>query len=194
MSRFFSRHLRPFTVLAAALWLAILAVTVFRLSSGAFALDLDNAAYYSASAVLAAAILATTAVLLGVQTRASPPDEAPVRGAGLLGVLAAGLALAFVWFVPGWLGLFLWAVAATVIRSRRTALTTPLIRAVVLSGLGLSALAIALAAFLTMSGSTVGALLSVSLAVLSCVLVVWHTELVMTAGSTPAPVRRRRLR
>ncbi len=186
MSLYVSRHLRAFSVLAAALWLVILGVSLFRLSTAAFALEFDDVSYYSAAAVLGVAILATTAVLMGVQARSSRPDEDPVRGAGLLGVVAAGLAVAFPWFVPGWIALFLWAIASTLHRSRHTALTTPRMRVLVLAGLAVCALSIFVAALVTMSGAAVGAVLWACLVVLAGVLSAWQIALAVRSGATAA--------
>lgn len=184
MSLFFSRHLRLFSAFAAAIWLVVFLFSAYRLATGSFALDFDGASYYSASAVLGVGILCTTVVLVGVQARVSQLTGDPVRGAGLLGLVAAVLAAAFVWFIPGWLGLFLFAVAGTVLRSRNTGLTSPLLRVIVLSGVGLCALSVIVSAFLTMSGAAVGAAMWVSLVVLGGVLIAWHAALAIRADST----------
>ncbi|QIG40706.1 hypothetical protein G5T42_15530 [Microbacterium sp. 4R-513] len=184
MSLFFSRHLRLLSASAAAVWLIILGVSVFSFATSTLAFD--DVAYYSASAVLGAAILCTTAVLLGVQARASIAADERVRGAGLLGIAAALLAVVFVFAIPGWATLFIWAVAATVIRSRDTSLTSPRMRVVVLAGLGVCALSIPVTAFLAVTGDVLGAALWGTLVVLSLVLLAWHVEVAMRAAA-PSP-------
>lgn len=184
MSLFFSRHLRACSAVAAAVWLVILAVSVYGLATSTLAFD--DARYYSASAALGVAILSTTCALLGVQARASALTDEPVRGAGLLGFAAAAFAVAFVWFIPGWIGLFLWAVAGTVVRSRVTDLTSPRMRLVVLIGLGVCALSIPITGFLAVTGDAIGAALWATLAVLSAVLIAWHVEVATRAAARQA--------
>lgn len=191
MSLFFSRHLRIFSALAAAIWIVILIVSLYALMTSTLAFD--DAAYYSASALIGGGILCTTAALVGVQARASELADEPVRGAGLLGVGAAVLAALFMaWSLPAWVALFLWAIAATVVRSRDTDLTSPRLRVVVLIGLGVCALSIPVTGFLAVTGDAIGAALWATLAVLSAVLIAWHVLLAARAvhGAPPSAASR----
>jgi hypothetical protein len=190
MSLFFSRHLRLFSALAAAVWVVVLIVSIYALVTSTLAFD--DAAYYSMSALIGGAILCTTAALVGVQARASALTDEPVRGAGLLGVGAAALATVFVFAIPAWVALFLWAIGGTVVRSRDTDLTSPRMRLAVLVGVGVCALAIPVTGFLALTGDVLGAALWGTLAVLSAVLIGWHIELAARAVRTAPPSAPRR--
>jgi hypothetical protein len=148
-------------------------------------LAFDDIAYYSASITLGIAILCTTLVMIGVQALASARAGSPLRGAALLGFTSAALATAFVFFVPAWAALLIWGLVATILRARTTELTSPGMRTVVLTGLGVFALAIPVAGFLNLTADLLGTTLWIALLVLSAVLVAWHVELWMRAAHLP---------
>ena len=185
MSAFFSRRLPWLSGLAVLPWLIILAVSCFSLATSSLAFD--DSSYFSASIMLGVAILLTTVVLMGLQMRASEQTGERVRGAGMLGGVAAVMAIAVVWFVPVWAGLFVWAVAATVVRSRTTDLTSPAMRIVVLSGLGAFAIAIPIAGFVNLTADMLGTILWLALLVLSAALIAWHVDLAVRAARLPGP-------
>lgn len=181
MSSFLSRRLKWFTAAAVVPWVVILGISAFAFATSTW--SFEDAAYYTVSAIVAVAILMTTFVLIGVQERAGRALGERIRGAGLLGILAAALALAFLWFVPGWAGLFVWAVASTLVGTRPAGLVSSRVSAIVYLGLGLFGVGIAVTAVFAVTGDALGAALWGALAVLAAVLVVWHSALAIGGDS-----------
>lgn len=177
MSRFLAQRLRWFAAAAVVPWTVVLAISAFAFVTSIW--SFEAGAYYTVSAIVAIAILSTTLVLLGVQERAGEAIGEPLRGAGLLGFLAAALALGFLWFVPGWAGLFLWATAATLAGSRPAELTSRAITSAVTIGLVLFGLGIAVASVFAVTGDALGVALWGSLAILALALIVWQWALAM---------------
>lgn len=183
MSQFLYRHLRVLSALAVVPWLVILSASVISLVTSA--LTFDDLAYYSASITLGIAILATTLVAIGVQELASAKAGAPVRGAALLGFTSAALAAVFVFSIPWWGALLIWSLVLAVLRSHTTGLTSPAMRAVVLVGIGVFALAIPVAGFLNLTADLLGTTLWTAALVLSAAVISWHVELWMRAAHLP---------
>ncbi|WES65462.1 hypothetical protein P0L94_05190 [Microbacter sp. GSS18] len=208
MVHLLARMLPWFSIASSLAWLLITGICGYALATGSPTIDEIGAA--TVSGALAVAILLTTAVLVGAVGLGAPVDEegspgytmvgffaaelpvregthAVPRGPALLGVAAALAALLFVWFVPVWAGLFVWAIVASVMRIRRSDLMSPAMRVVVFVALGLFAAGMIVAGLLATTIQAVGMILWTSLGAMALALTAWHVELGVRATRRRAP-------
>jgi len=120
MYTFFTRGASYFAFAAAALWVAAAAALPFAV--GNLFVTWTQAAYITATLVIAAAIAASALVLLAVHVRRVGSFDA-IAGLVALLLVFAGLTAAIVgWFFVVWLGLLLAATLITLLRARNTAI------------------------------------------------------------------------
>jgi hypothetical protein len=117
MSLFFSRHLGAVAAVAATLWIAATVAGFFGMSG--YAEGWTQARYLTGSIVIALACLATTAVLIGLNLRATGQFDGStvaITALGFASVVAAGL---LSWLVGLWIPLLAAAVTWTMVRALR---------------------------------------------------------------------------
>jgi len=118
MSLFFSRHLGGVAAVAATLWVAAAVASFFGMTNGLG--GWTQTRYLIASAVIALAVLATTAVLIGVNLRATGQFDGSTVAIASLGVAASVAAGLLAWVVGIWIPLLAVAVTWTMVRAFRT--------------------------------------------------------------------------
>jgi len=118
MSLFFSRHLGAVAGVAAALWIVATVAAFFGMSG--YAEGWTQARYLTGAAVIALACLATTAVLIGVNLRATGQFDGSTVAITALGVASAVASGVLAWLVGLWIPLLAAAVTWTMVRALRT--------------------------------------------------------------------------
>lgn len=115
---FFSRHLGATAALAAVLWAvaSVAALYGFTDVDGAWTSD----RYLLSAMLISAACLVTTAVLVGMNLRATGAFDGSTIAIAALGVLSAAAALVLAWAIIFWLPLLAAAVTWTMARARRS--------------------------------------------------------------------------
>ncbi len=118
MSLFFSRHLAVISVPAAVSWLAATVVAIYGQTN--LLATWTQEAYLASSVAIAIACLLTTAVLIGLNVRATGAVDASTIAIAVVGALSAVAAAVLSWFIAIWVPLLAVAVVWTLVRAWRT--------------------------------------------------------------------------
>ncbi|GAA2014936.1 permease prefix domain 1-containing protein [Microbacterium ulmi] len=118
MSLFLSRHLPAMSVAAAAAWIAAIVVAVY--GQTGMVVPWTQEAYLVSSAVIGLACLLTTAVLVGLNVRATGELDTTTVVIAAVGALATVAAALLSWFIAIWLPLLAIAVVWTLVRAWAT--------------------------------------------------------------------------
>jgi len=179
MSLFLSRRLGALAAVTALLWVAAAVAGVFGNSELAGGWTQER--YLASSVVIALACLSTTAVLVGVNLRATGRLDAATRWIAAIGVFSGIAAAMLSWVMGLWMLPLTVAVVWTLLRVRRNHAGSPVFTVVMLVALPLAAVA-------AVVGSVAGLLTDVYFDALS-----WTTFLglmaVLVAGFADLAVR-----
>lgn len=118
MSLFFSRHLGGVAAVAATLWVVAAVAAFFGLTEGLG--GWTQTRYLVSSVIMALAVLATTAVLIAVNLRATGQFDGSTVAIAALGVAATVACGVLAWVVGLWIPLLAAAVTWTMVRVSRT--------------------------------------------------------------------------
>ena len=117
VSLFFSRHLGALSAVAAVLWVAAIVASLYGFTD--FDGGWTSTRYLVSAAVIAAACFVTTAVLVGLNLRATGQFDGQTLAIGIMGLVASAAALVLGWAVIVWLPLLAAAVTWTLARAWR---------------------------------------------------------------------------
>ncbi|BDV30582.1 permease prefix domain 1-containing protein [Microbacterium terricola] len=118
MPLFFSRHLGAVAAVAGVLWIAAAVAAFFGMTEGLGGWTQER--YLVSSVVIALAVLATVAALIGVNLRATGQFDGSTVAIASIGAAAVVASLVLSWVVAIWIPLLAVAVTWTMVRAWRT--------------------------------------------------------------------------